>query len=447
MSITVYIAMWGWIPVTLLLFSVWPQRRAILAALVTGWLFLPVASFSIPILPNYGKMAAVTESLLLGILIFDAQRLSSFRFRWFDAPMFVWCTMPILTSLSNGMGVWNGLSAVTGNIINWGIPYLIGRLYFRDHTAFRDIAWAMFIGGIVYAPLCLYEIRMSPQLHQLVYGFHQHVFAQARRDGGWRPMVFLQTGLAVGLWMAATSLVGMWLWRSGQVKRFLGMPIAMSVMLLIVVTILCKSYGAILLMFAGLMLMFMCRQTKSMLPIAAAAAWIPIYLWIKIVFQWHAEIIVHTIAQFNPVRAQSLAGRIQANIILVNRALEHPLLGWGGYNRFRNQTVLPDSLWSITLGHYGLLGLASLYTAMLLPTTLLIIRMRRERLSANDLPMAACMALVVVIFMYDCLSNAMLNPVYVVAAGGLIGFIPVRQTGRFPSTVMTENTTKIAHAY
>ena len=37
----------------------------------------------------------------------------------------------------------------------------------------RDLCLSIIIGGVIYLPLCLYEIRMSPQLHSIFYGFLQ----------------------------------------------------------------------------------------------------------------------------------------------------------------------------------------------------------------------------------------------------------------------------------
>ena len=36
----------------------------------------------------------------------------------------------------------------------------------------------LLIGGLIYIPFCLFEIKMSPQLHKWVYGYHQHAFDQ-----------------------------------------------------------------------------------------------------------------------------------------------------------------------------------------------------------------------------------------------------------------------------
>ena len=96
----------------------------------------------------------------------------------------------------------------------------MGRAYFGDFKGLRELATVLFIGGLIYIPLCLYEIRMSPQLHNTIYGFYQHDFVQTMRAGGWRPTVFLQHGLAVGLFMSVTSLIGAWLWYSMPSRTF-----------------------------------------------------------------------------------------------------------------------------------------------------------------------------------------------------------------------------------
>ena len=95
--------------------------------------------------------------------------------------------------------------------VTWGIPYFLGRIYFNDLQGLRELSVAIFIGGLIYVPFCLYEIRFSPQLHRLLYGYHQHDFSQTFRFGGYRPMVFMQHGLMVGMWMGMATLAGIWL--------------------------------------------------------------------------------------------------------------------------------------------------------------------------------------------------------------------------------------------
>ena len=105
------------------------------------------------------------------------------------------------------------------------LPYLIGRIYFSDAAGLRELAVGIFIGGLVYIPFCLYEIRLSPQLHRIVYGYHAHSFAQTYRFGGWRPTVFMDHGLMVGLWMAMSCLAGIWLYVSGTLRSIRGISL------------------------------------------------------------------------------------------------------------------------------------------------------------------------------------------------------------------------------
>ena len=83
--------------------------------------------------------------------------------------------------------------------MTWGAPYLLGRLYFSEPAALRDLALATVSAALAYVPFCLWEIRMSPQLHAIVYGLQPFGFGQAIRFGGYRPSVFMTHGLMLGM--------------------------------------------------------------------------------------------------------------------------------------------------------------------------------------------------------------------------------------------------------
>ena len=78
--------------------------------------------------------------------------------------MVVWCLCPFVAAIANDLGAYEGLSAMLDQVIAWGLPYLIGRAYFPDLDGLRDLAM-----GIAdrrrwsTSPLCLIEIRLSPQ--------------------------------------------------------------------------------------------------------------------------------------------------------------------------------------------------------------------------------------------------------------------------------------------
>ena len=109
-----------------------------------------------------------------------------------------------MSSLVNGFGLYFALSASVGHFIKLGLPYLIGRLYYCDEGGQRELAIGILIGSLIYVPLCLYEIRMSPSLHLNLYGYFHTDFAATRRGGGFRPGPLPADALAKleGIWAA-----------------------------------------------------------------------------------------------------------------------------------------------------------------------------------------------------------------------------------------------------
>src|SRR3712207_2639288 len=120
----------SWIPFSLVLFAVLRPRHAVLAAYLGAWLFLPMrAGLQIPVLPDIDKVAASSYAVLLGVMLFDAPRLFTFRFRWFDLPLMAYCLTPFMSSVTNGLGAWDGMSHVIEQVTLFGIPYFLGRVY------------------------------------------------------------------------------------------------------------------------------------------------------------------------------------------------------------------------------------------------------------------------------------------------------------------------------
>ena len=69
----------------------------------------------------------------------DFRRLRLLRFRWVDVPILLFCMSPFASSLVNHLGVQEGLSAAFFQVVTWGIPYAVGRLYFDDLPALREL--------------------------------------------------------------------------------------------------------------------------------------------------------------------------------------------------------------------------------------------------------------------------------------------------------------------
>ena len=166
MTILIPITLFGWIPVVLMIFSLLPPRRAVITAFIFAWLFLPMAGYNVPGLPDYTKRTATSLAVLLGMALFHSNLLFAFRPRWFDLPIVVYCCLcPIASSLSNSLGFYDGCAAALATSVTWGLPYLIGRVYFTRLEHLRELAVGIVVGGLICLPLCWWEMRMSPQLH------------------------------------------------------------------------------------------------------------------------------------------------------------------------------------------------------------------------------------------------------------------------------------------
>lgn len=444
MSWTVPVALYGWIPLVAIFFAMMPAPRAVLLSYFAGWMFLPVANLDALGFFDYSKATAIPLVVTLAIVAFDGQRFLALRPRWFDLPIAVFCAVPLATSLSNDLGWYDGLSAMTYQTIGWGLPYLTGRLYFASAEGTKQLAMAMLFAGLAYAPLCLWEMRMSPQLHATLYGFHQHEWVQTLRGGGYRPMVFMQHGLMVGLWMCAASIVGVALWASGSVRRVWGIPISFAVLGLLATTVFCKSFGAITLLGVGVLALWTMRAARTALPMAVLLCIPTVYVATRVSGAWAGGEMVAAVREVSDARADSLEFRINAEEKLRLKAEQQPVFGWGGWNRnlarrFDDPTqtnlVTIDSLWIIVFGKNGFVGLASLLAIFVLPVWILWQRCPPSFWDRGRAVWPWALALVFTLYALDSMVNAMINPVYLLMAGGLSGLAPVRSRAATPIAV------------
>jgi tetratricopeptide (TPR) repeat protein len=432
MTSLIAITLYGWIPFTLLIFAVMPPRRAVVTVYILGWLFLPHAGFAIDGLPNYTKLSATTLGVLLGTVLFCGKELSALRPRWVDLPMAVWTLCPIASSLSNDLGLYNGLSHAFSNIVMWGVPYLTGRVHFTRLEHARELAVGIVLGGLVYVPLCLWELKMSPQLHTQLYGFSPCGWGELSW-GGYRPCVFMSCGLEVGLWMAMASTVGIWLWGSGSLRQLRGFNFGWLLLALIITTVLCKVVGSWFALVLGATVWFCLKRFGWRLP-ALALILVPVlYISTRTTGLWSGREAVSLIRTvINERRAASYEFRLVNEDMLTARALQRPLLGWGGFGRNRvaneqgGDISTTDGFWVIVLGTNGLLGLILLYTTLLLPMVLLVNRYPTVLWPTPTMAPTCVLAIVANLHAIDGLANALINPIYALALGAATGILVVQ---------------------
>ena len=317
--------------------------------------------------------------------------------------------------------------------MTWGFPYFLGRVYLNNLSGLRQLATGILMGGLIYVPLCLYEIRMSPQLHRMIYGFFPHSFAQTIRYGGWRPQVFMQHGLEVGVWMMAATLIGIWLWKTRGITQIWGIPISWLVSALLITFVLVKSTGAYLLLILGIAILFVSWQFRTAILIFFLIASMSSYLAQNALTETYiTDQIVASLEGFVPQeRLQSLEFRFDNEELLADKARERIVFGWGGWGRNRvydynwaGELVdisVTDSLWIIAFGANGLVGLSSLFLSFFLPIIGFVKRYPATFWLNRKVAPAAVVAVILILYMLDCLLNSMVNPIFALACGGIAG--------------------------
>lgn len=444
--------MLAWVPFILYLFSRFNPRQALVVCFITSWLFLPEVSMPLPGLPDYSKISATSYGILLATVIFDFNRLTTFRIGWLDIPFLIWCIVcPVMTSLSNGLGLYDGFSGALGTCVTWLLPYFLGRIYLNNLTGLRQLALGIFVGGLAYVPLCLYEIRMSPQLHARLYGAHAHYdFLQGIRYGGYRPSVFMQHGLAVGAWMMAATLVGIWLWKTDVLKKVKKLDLKWLLLILLITFVMSKSTGAYGLMVIGLGLIFLSVTMRTALPFFLAIAAIFLYLYLNAGTEnYFTDQLIQSLSGIFPEeRIASLEFRFNNEELMVDHAHSRMMWGWGGWDRARvinpetGKLTIQDSLWIIAFSEHGAVGLISLFSALLLPIAAFCTRYPARLWTRKDIAPAVSVATILLLYVADCLLNAMINPIYILACGAIAGVamkVPERaRSRRLPSGALPE---------
>ena len=207
-----HLALIAWTPAVLMIFSLASdRRRAVIICYVAAWLFLPVGGYDPPGLPRFDKFTATSLSVMLGVLLFEPQRLARLRMRWFDLPLVVFCLCPLVSSLTNGLGAYDGLSAVATQMVMWGLPYAIGRMFLADPRSLFELGRVILVGALLYVPIIIFESRMSVLLHKWIYGMQ--VLGNWQQIGifgplRFKPAGFFDSALALTMFMASAVLLG-----------------------------------------------------------------------------------------------------------------------------------------------------------------------------------------------------------------------------------------------
>jgi hypothetical protein len=436
MWITNYIALIGWIIITVILFLRMPPQKAIIISVLGSFLFLPMSR-----IPLHFFSLSINKTTAVGFGIFFGEFLSGVKAKYplhnklFDLPNILFCfVVPLVSSLLNGLGLYDGISGDIGTVFSWGIFFWAGRRYFGEPSSMRTLTKSLIIGGLLYVPFILYESRMGPVLTLQVYGFFAQSLSTQIRYGHYRPLVFMYHGLVVALWMALTTIISFWLWRTKGVTKIGRLPAALVCGVLAVSTALCRSSNSIVYLVLGIAAFFLFNRNHSPKSLKWFLIIIPIYMILRLSGVLNPSSIEKTIGKiFDTERTGSFMYRIWQEYSFGKRALLHPLFGWGRMGRAWPIDLISgeadiaaiDSFWIMTLGIYGLLGLVSTYLAIGLgPWRVLAASGRHDGHTAN-MPFvidAVVLSLIVAIALIDSLMNSGPSPFIILCAGALLSY-------------------------
>ncbi|MEM1361671.1 MAG: hypothetical protein AAGF94_08135 [Pseudomonadota bacterium] len=448
----------SWPVVTVLLFRMLPFRDALIWTIVAGFLFLPSSgqvSVDLPLLPPLDKWLVPPVSAALVALILLTRRTASRRRDqrqgktdnlsdvvvlkgWVPRSgvallLFVAIGAGIFgTALTNGDPVSSGARSMpslslydaAANLLVTGVfflPLLLGRKFLSDDKSHERLLWILFISALIYTLPALYEVRMSPQINRTVYGFFPHSWIQHIRGGGFRPLVFLDHGLLLGIHFACALIAGTILFRLRQSgERLL---LAVAILWLLFALLLSKTLGAFLIALV-LMPVALLLGTRTHLLVAAVIAGLTLsYPILRGADLIPTDQLVQTAAAIDSDRAGSLQFRFDNEDLLLGRANERPVFGWGWWARSRifndrgEDDVVTDGSWIIIIGQTGWFGYIGQFGLLTIPIMLFFLRRKRYKVTL----VTSGLCLVLAANLIDLLPNSSLVPVLYLTAGALLG--------------------------
>lgn len=441
------------VPVALVLFSRLSVLRAVLAMFLGGMLLLPEKSaYDFPMVPPMDKQNLPMVCIAVGLYVLARPQLRSARLgTGIDLMVLAAVAASAGTILTNqdplyygpkriqGQTTYDLVSDVINTTLRVVLPFLIARVLVRKGVDARELLRAVVLAGALYAILVLVEIKMSPMLHNWVYGFAQHSWLQVRRAGGWRPMVFMSHGLAVGLFISAACM-GAFVLAKEKIRVFQRVsPLALGAYLFVVLVLL-NSMGALVYSVALVPLVWYAKPRTLMHVALGMAVIVATYPLLRAFHWFPTDGVVDFFARFSEERAGSLEFRFDEEERLLEKALQRPWFGWSGYGRGHifnqrgeNISVI-DGAWIAIFGSTGICGFSTYFGLLVIPIFMAwrsfhLIPQSQQRIVAG-------ITLISAVYTVDLLPNGLFNQLPLFLAGAVMGLTQGRAADTDRSAVL-----------
>ncbi len=439
-----YLALFGWIPVTLVLFARLRPPVAVTLAFLGPFLLLPASlEVDYPLIPPIDRHVVGGVGALLGYLLFVRNRdKAPLTASWPLLLIAAQVLTSFLTVIGNGDPMYFGPFVLPGlslhdslgvaflRLVTLGLPFYLGMRLIRSPADLATVLRLVVAFGLFYVPIIVWENRMSPELHAKLYGVFPHNFLQHMRAGGWRPVGFTVHGLELALFMSTAVVAAAGLARARL--RFFGYRTLGIFVLLLLALVFCRSLGALLFGLVFPLLLFTTGAVTQQRVIAALASIVLLYPLARSRDLFPTDTLVEVAMSLSEERGQSIEFRFDNEDLLLARADERPLLGWGVWGRNRvydpisgRDAAVTDGYWILELGMFGLVGFASFFALLTLPAYLAARNWRRiPRGPARTVTMTV--ALIVVLRAVDFLPNAFPAPFTMFLPGALMHTLSLR---------------------
>ena len=314
-----------------------------------------------------------------------------------------------------------GLKDSCNNLIQVSALYL-GLRFLSTSAGQRAILKTLVMVVILYSLPMLFEMRFSPQLNRLVYGFSQSDFGLQVRWGGYRPIVFLAQGLQLALLVTMALIAACTLARC-RIRVF-RLSASFAATYLVPELVFCKTLGAIIYGVVLAPLAVFAKPSTSIKVASIVMLIVCSYPALRTQQLVPVDKVLGAAKSVSQNRADSFATRLTNENILIAKANEKPLFGWGGWGRNRvynaeysKDITITDGGWIIVFGAYGWFGYLGLFGMFAIP----VLRLNRlvKQLDREDALIAAGLALMLAANIADMVPNANLMPFTFVIAGAI----------------------------
>ncbi len=438
-SLIATLALLAWIPISLAVFATSKPHRAVAILLIYGAILLPEREFfNIPLFPDMDKDTIACAWAFLPALFWCRTRLK--RARIGRLP---WLLFALMVVVDIGRAATNrdplviagrfipailpqtAFTFVVEDFLLIFAPFYLGATLYEEREDLRDFLKIFCGAGLFYLPLVALELRFSPQLHTWVYGYLQHTWLQVMRDGGYRPMVFMNHGLAVALFMATCAILAFGLARAKErIWRIKALPVAIA---FAVILSLSHSLGAFIYVVAMAPVVWFTSPRFQLRAAVLLAALVMFYPMLRAYDWFPVKSVVDAARMVSEDRAGSIDFRFYNEGIVLERSLERPLFGWGGFDRIfvfdeesGDAMSTFDGAWLIAYAESGGLGFISKFGLLTWPIWIALRRIRRVAVRSDQL-LLATVGVATAVVSVDLLPNGMFTYFPYLFAGTLLG--------------------------